>query len=59
MNDNSTPTESESAVNSLRDSLQEVDCPCCRRETFSHRDYLLEHLQQYHDPAEVYLAVVE
>ncbi len=38
---------------------EKIECPCCRDETFSHRDYLLDHLQQYHSPAEVFVAVVE
>lgn len=36
-----------------------LPCPCCRDTTFGHRDGLLEHLQIYHTPAEVYVAVVE
>lgn len=41
------------------DGPQDVDCPCCRDASFTHRDFLMEHLHQYHTAAEVYVAVVE
>jgi len=41
------------------DREHHVDCPVCRDETFQHRDFLMDHLQIKHRPAEVYVAMEE